>query len=342
MLEDYRQDFSKVYSWLSWGGLILPEVVRNKDGSLMGFIHYGNSSEETVDGLHLNFPKGWSIWLDQHHFPGDDSNTLCLSWNLIHKNRNSPADNLYEGISSVEKDEAEYFRKVLQRLGTQIASCRAGSYVLEFEEVLSYMKSTLHMQACELAMPKIPLYLDAVLSRDMVFKVYPSDGPDKNRLTIRDKEIVVVSIKENLSQSTLDMVLKAFRQMNYRFCRRVLFMPEDYLQHELRKLTQGWCPQRQTIRDYMLAKHKGNGGMISNTLVFALDKDNLDDYLQYIREILEAVEIPFVLESYNNKPCWWGTLPGMFRANGRILPSHVSDWQDFLCLKGRGEVRVQA
>lgn len=33
MLEDYRQDFSKVYSWLSWGGLILPEVVRNKDGS---------------------------------------------------------------------------------------------------------------------------------------------------------------------------------------------------------------------------------------------------------------------------------------------------------------------
>jgi len=342
MLEDYRQDYSKVYSWLSWGGLILPEVVRNKDGSLMGFIRYGKSSEMTVDGLHLNFPKGWSIWLDQHHFPGDDSNTLCLSWNPMHKNRNAPADNLYECISSVEKDEAEYFRKVLRSIETQIASCRAGSHVMEFEEVLSYLKSTLHLQACELAMPKIPLYLDAVLSRDMAFKVYSPDGPDKNRLTIRDREIVVVSIKENLSQSTLNMVLKAFRQMNYRFCRRVLFMPEDNLQHELRKLTQSWCPQRQTIRDYMLAKQKGNGGMISNTLVFALDKDDLNDYRQYIREILEAVDIPFVLESYNNKPCWWGTLPGMFRANGRILPSHVSDWQDFLCLKGGGEVRVQA
>ena len=32
MLEDYQQDYSKVYSWLSWGGLILPQVVRNKDG----------------------------------------------------------------------------------------------------------------------------------------------------------------------------------------------------------------------------------------------------------------------------------------------------------------------
>ena len=96
------------------------------------------------------------------------------------------------------------------------------------------------MQACELVMPKIPLYLDAVLSRDMAFKVYPPEAPDKNRLTIREKEIVIVSIKENLSQSTLDMVLKAFRQMNYRFCRRVLFMSEDNLQHELKKLTQGW------------------------------------------------------------------------------------------------------
>ncbi|SHL07692.1 hypothetical protein SAMN05216582_1406 [Selenomonas ruminantium] len=202
MLEDYRQDYSNIYSWLSWGGLILPQVVRNKDGSLMGFIRYGNSSEKTVERLHLNFPKGWSIWLDQHHFLGDDSNTICLSWNPIHKNRNSPADNLYEGVGSGEEDEAEYFRKVLQSLGTQTASCRACSHVLELEEVLSYLKSTLHMQACELAIPKIPLYLDAVLSRDMAFKVYSPDCPDKNRLTIRDREIVVACIKENLSQKT--------------------------------------------------------------------------------------------------------------------------------------------
>ena len=37
MLEDYQHDYSKVYSWLSWGGLILPEVVGNKEDFLMGF-----------------------------------------------------------------------------------------------------------------------------------------------------------------------------------------------------------------------------------------------------------------------------------------------------------------
>lgn len=42
MLEDYELDYGKPYAWLSWGGLILPEVVRNKDGSLMGFVRYGN------------------------------------------------------------------------------------------------------------------------------------------------------------------------------------------------------------------------------------------------------------------------------------------------------------
>jgi hypothetical protein len=168
----------------------------------------------------------------------------------------------------------------------------------------------------------------------MDFKVYNPNGRDRNRLTIRSKEIAVVSIKDRLREDKLDMVLKAFRQMDYRFCRRCFFMQEDNLQQELEKMTANWCPKRQSVRDYMLSKQAGSGGMISDTLVFALDSAEVEEYHRYIREILEAVEVSFVMEDYNSKQCWWGTLPGMFRANGKILPRREKDWKDFLCWKG--------
>lgn len=330
MLEDYQHDYSKVYSWLSWGGLILPEVVRNKDGSLMGFIRYGQPAETTADEISLDYPEGWGMWLDRHHFAEDNTETLCLLWNPIHKQRNLPAINLCAEITRGSEAEEEYFRKVLIELGQKLPD----GHVLKHEQILSYLKSTLEMRFCEVTMPEIPLYLDAVLSRDMDFKVYNPNGQDRNRLTIRGKEIIVASIKDSLHKSKLDMVLNAFRQMDYRFCRRSLFMPEDSLGHVLRNVTTNWCPKRQSIRDYMLSKQTGNGGMISDTLAFALDSTEAEEYRSYIREILEAVEVPFVMEDYNSKQCWWGTLPGMFRANGKILPRRERNWNEFLCLKG--------
>jgi len=329
MLEDYQHDYSKVYSWLSWGGLILPEVVRNKDGSLMGFIRYGQPTEAT-DEINLDYPQGWGMWLDWHYFAGDNTETLCLLWNPIRKHSNLPAVNLCDGINRGSEAEEEYFRKVLMALSRKVPTC----HVLKQEEILSYLQSTLEMQSCEVAMMEIPLYLDAVLSKDMDFKVYNPNGRDRNRLTIRSKEIAVVSIKDRLREDKLDMVLKAFRQMDYRFCRRCFFMQEDNLQQELEKMTANWCPKRQSVRNYMLSKQAGSGGMISDTLVFALDSAEVEEYHRYIREILEAVEVSFVMEDYNSKQCWWGTLPGMFRANGKILPRREKDWKDFLCLKG--------
>ena len=330
MLEDYQHDYSKVYSWLSWGGLILPEVVRNKDGSLMGFIRYGKTAEITTDEISLDYPQGWAIWLDWHHFAGDNTKTLCLLWNPIRKHSNLLAVNICDGISRGSETEEEYFCRVLMDLSRKVPA----GYVLRQGEILSYLQSTLEMQFCEVAMPEIPLYLDAVLSKKMDFKVYNPNGQDRNRLTIRSKEIVVVSIKESLHKSKLDMVLNAFRQMDYRFCRRCLFMPENNLQQELEKMTANWCPKRHSVRDYMLSKQVGKGGMISDTLVFALVRAEVKDYHKYIRAILEAVEVPFVVEDYKGKQCWWGTLPGMFRANGKIIPHREKDWKDFLCLKG--------
>jgi len=162
MLEDYQHDYSKVYSWLSWGGLILPEVVRNKDGSLMGFIRYGKSAKM----IRLDYPKDWGIWLDRHHFAEDNTETLCLLWNPIHKQRNLPAINLCAEITRGSEAEEEYFRKMLIELGQKLPD----GHVLKHEQILSYLKSTLEMRFCEVTMPEIPLCLDAVLSSKVGFQ----------------------------------------------------------------------------------------------------------------------------------------------------------------------------
>lgn len=95
MLEDYELDYGKPYAWLSWGGLILPEVVRNKDGSLMGFVRYGNGGG--TGKLGMDYPEGWAMWLDIQHLQGREALTLCLLWNHMKKGKSSIAWNGYGG-----------------------------------------------------------------------------------------------------------------------------------------------------------------------------------------------------------------------------------------------------
>ena len=330
MLEDYRLDFGKPYTWLCWGGLILPEVVRNKDGSLMGFIRYGRERHEGK--LELDFPESWAVWLDIHHLRGDESKTLCLLWNPILQGKNHQTAKGLKGESVDIETVPEYFQEVLAGLARQVDALRPGSRVLRLEEVLSYLKTSLQMYVFQVSLPEVPLYLDAVLSRDMEMKLYSPASKDKNRLSVKGKEIVVASLKDTLRESRLDLVLGAFREMDYRLCRRVLLMSEDRLERELRGLTNEWCSHRKSVADYMLSKQQGSGGLVSEMLIFAIEAEKLSVLQDYIRQILDAVELPYVLEDYNRKSCWWGSLPGMFRAGGKVWPRKVASWEDLLCM----------
>ena len=80
MLEDYEMDYGKPYTWLTWGGLILPEVVRNKDGSLMGFIRFGR--DILAGNIRMDFPQGWALWLDVHHFVNTQDYIYIGDWGI--------------------------------------------------------------------------------------------------------------------------------------------------------------------------------------------------------------------------------------------------------------------
>ena len=96
------------------------------------------------------------------------------------------------------------------------------------------------------------------------------------------------------------------------------------------------------MKELMLEKQKGRGGLAGETIVFAIEPEELGDRGQYIRQILEAVELPFVMEDYNRKQCWWGSLPGMFRAGCRAWPRKIGSLEEFLLLRGKEGEGVQA
>ena len=194
MLEDYELDYGKPYAWLSWGGLILPEVVRNKDGSLMGFVRYGNGGG--TGKLGMDYPEGWAMWLDIQHLQGREALTLCLLWNPMKKGKSSIAWNGYGGEQVEARKRVDHFLRVLLKLEKESASLSPGSRMLRLGEVLTYLKTALQMVPEEVPMPDVPLYLDAVLSRDMDMKLYAPGSADKNRLNIRNREIVVIRLNQ--------------------------------------------------------------------------------------------------------------------------------------------------
>lgn len=161
MLEDYELDYGKPYAWLSWGGLILPEVVRNKDGSLMGFVRYGNGGG--AGKLGMDYPEGWAMWLDIQHLQGREALTLCLLWNPMKKGKSSIAWNGYGGEQVEAGKRVDHFLRVLLKLEKEAASLSPGSRVLRLGEVLTYLKTALQMVPEEVSMLDVPLYLDAVL-----------------------------------------------------------------------------------------------------------------------------------------------------------------------------------
>ena len=55
-----------VADWLPWGGLTLPHVVQEKDGSYFGVIRYKALPEDCVKKIESpSFKEGWSLWLER-------------------------------------------------------------------------------------------------------------------------------------------------------------------------------------------------------------------------------------------------------------------------------------
>ena len=336
-LQEFHMDLSKIYNWLPWGGLVYPQVVRNKDNSLMGFIRYTTdagadaSAESEVEKI-TAFKKGWAIWVDLQHYNGQDTTVLTLCWNPFREKKTGRLLNaLNEKVYT--RDEAErYFITVLNNLQKDL-SATVKAEILEYAEILGYLKSTLSGKPAPVEMYSPPLYLDAVLSKDVDFQLFGSKTKKKNDLAIDGHEVTVVTPLGFQKMPIMGSLFTAFRDFDYRFVKRFLFFDQESAEKELKKYMHDWCKGRRSIRDYLMQGLTRNfNGVYTDTFIFQFDTENRQENEKYINTVFETLSIPHTFEDYNRKHCWWGAIPGCFRANITMPLKGIDQLGDLLIL----------
>ena len=132
-LKEFEINNEDVAEGLMWGGLTLPHVMQQKDGSCFSVIEY-EPYEKNILTKNLDLPKfrrGWAMWNERQHTMEGDRDFIILFWNPFETKIN-PA-----GRKSFERRFFEIFRrgigKILQRIFQSDASKTAGiSRVDEF------------------------------------------------------------------------------------------------------------------------------------------------------------------------------------------------------------------
>lgn len=324
--QEYHIDLTKMHEYLPWGGLLYPQVVRNKDGSLMGFIEYTTIRDDIPDAVGKEkideFPRGWALWIEQQHFEGEYQRVITLLWQPHIDKKNQRVLNTLDDRPLLEPETGKYFVRVLKDLCTDL-SATVFAQILTGEYIFSYLQSTLAGKFCHtdyLQDKKEPLYLDAVLSRDIEFTVFGNKTEKKNDIEINSHLISIVTPLGYPDMAVLGTLFKAFRDMDYRFVRRFIFVDEETAKKEMKRYMKDWCMGRSSVREFM-KKHLINqfNGTYTNSFIFHFTEEEREEKEEYIGRVFEAIGQTYILENYSRKQCWWGSILGIHRAN-QIIP----------------------
>lgn len=312
--KEYEMDPTCVADWLSWGGLVHPNIIRGKDDSFFGVLSYDPyqpTPERTVVLPELK--NGWCFWLEHQHNNYRNEHYLVVAWNPFFSR-----GHIINGILEKNMDWEEAKNGFLHILEDtchalkQVTSCR----LLEYQEILDFLEFSLSINDRHIEMPDVPLYLDALLSQDIDFDF------TRNHIRIDNRKLCVLSLTASIDDPQLKRLQQEFQHINYRHVRRLLlFSPKRAKKEEL-WYTANWCPGRESIRQLI------NQGILNKLNGYYMDAFFFpfreEDYVTQrnrLESILDSMELPYIIENYHQKNVWWGSLSGMFRSN--IVPPVV-------------------
>ena len=129
-----------VADWLPWGGLTLPHVVQEKDGSYFGVIRYKALPEDCVEKIEIpSFKEGWSLWLERQHVPlQEDGLYIVLCWNPFINKAGYAVNRLNKEVIVKAEDAGIYFATVLDDFAETIGKVTEAD-VLEYQDVIDFM-----------------------------------------------------------------------------------------------------------------------------------------------------------------------------------------------------------
>ena len=321
-LKEFREDGIIFADWLPWGGLVRPYLMLNKDRSLMATFMYDElvivphevmlKAVENSSRFFRKLSSGWGVYVEVTQSGEKDLNRMnryYLTFVYLPDKKNT-------------KDEKEVFDKGLQIIRESFGVlCNAR--LLEGQEFLDYLRSTICFDRSTSIMPEIPMYLDAFLTQGIEI----SNVGD--RFKVNECSFKVITPMGFVSERVHE-VLGAVNEIgiDYRFVVRFLFMGEKEAKKENERYQRTWCQGRRSVLKLLeYPNFDGIFGYYMAAFVLSAkpgEEKELDNNVTIVERTLNDRGIVTVDQEHNFKDVWYGTIPGMVRSNvfAPILPVH--------------------
>ena len=317
--KEYKLQNKRAAEHLSWGGITHPNILRCKDDSVLGIITYQPySMEEETQRIALpSFQNGWSIWIEeQQERSGARRSYLTLSW-MPFRGMDGKVKNTLTG----EKIKIEALEDALAvALHTLAASfpVEAQAHILSYQEIVDYLCFTLTMGERCMEMPDPPIDLDLYLTDRLPLNF------TENHVRLGDEMFLLLSLPAlfGAEGELYEELWQTFAHHGIpcRHTQRILLFGEKEAEKELRSYMGKWCPSRRYIKDLLTDGLLGQlNGYYTNEIILLISKDAFDVVAEYLHRLMSARAFSYVVEDYNAKDLWWGSLPGMFKA-GLVPP----------------------
>ena len=308
--QEFVDDPVLLSNWLPWGGLVREDVLLNKDDSMLGFIEYTPSPVQDKFIRMRNFKDGWSIWSEvQHYEDGSIHYFFVLCWNPFFRKLTNTVENAISNVIKKKGEEIDYFRQELHFLAQDMAKvfpCK----VMKYQEIIDFLSFSISLGKHHLVMPETPLYLDSWLTYELKTEFL------ENGLKIDGENLCVVSLPSCPDEKILQMIFPRFNNLPFRYVKRLICTGREAADKNWAVYSKKWCGSRnyikEAIHDDVLSRMNG---YFDEGLFFLVSDEVLPRVQNFCNQIMTVLEIPYILEAFNLKDVWWGSLPGLFRAN---------------------------
>lgn len=341
--KEYSLENKEVQDWVVWEALTHESVLRSKDDSVLGVIRYKPFERKEGAGISLPaFSQGWVMNIEEQHGDEGEACFLTLTWNPFLSLKGDKVENALGENAAMSIDAMEqHMFSVLDTLASRFPP-EAEAKILKYQEIIDYLAFSLSHGRMYVEMPDVPVDLDVYLTED-----FTADF-SKNLITFGEETFLILTLPAFLGamEKTLRRIIEEMEHAHIpcRHVQRILFFDEKEARKEMeRRDRMGlWCRSRKYIKELIEAPLHGKfHGYYNNTLVALVKTENYARTVAYLRKLFYETQEFYVIENFNAKQRWWGTIPAHFRAGIAAPICAFQSLEDLLMASGSGSMKKE-
>lgn len=341
--KEYSLENKEVQDWVVWEALTHESVLRSKDDSVLGVIRYKPFERKEGAGISLPaFSQGWVMNIEEQHGDEGEACFLTLTWNPFLSLKGDKVENALGENAAMSIDAMEqHMFSVLDTLASRFPP-EAEAKILKYQEIIDYLAFSLSHGRMYVEMPDVPVDLDVYLTQDFTANF------SKNLITFGEETFLILTLPAFLGamEKTLRRIIEEMEHAHIpcRHVQRILFFDEKEARKEMeRRDRMGlWCRSRKYIKELIEAPLHGKfHGYYNNTLVALVKTENYARTVAYLRKLFYETQEFYVIENFNAKQRWWGTIPAHFRAGVAAPICAFQNLEDLLMASGSGSMKKE-